>query len=113
MSKMKVAKVTLSTGKVVYLRDIEISDTEKAAEMVAQRAGDNQNLLQLFMQKALVQILLVKIDTKMVTGIDREEINKHFTMAEYTQLLKVIGKMSGGDELGKDPKLELVAEPEA
>ena len=110
MAKMQVAKITLSTGKIVYLREIEIADTERAAEMVAQRAGDNQQLMSLFMQKALLQLVLVQIGDEKVSAIERENVNNLFKMAEYTQLLRVIQKMSGGDDLGKEAKLELVSQ---
>ncbi len=109
MSKMSVAKVTLSTKKIVFLREMKISDTEQAAQMVASKSNNNPHVLQLLMQKALLQIVLVQIEDKRLSAIEKEDIDSLFTMAEYAQLLKVIEKMSGGDDLGKEAKIELVA----
>ena len=56
---MKVIKVTLSTKKVVLLREMKISDQETAAQEVSHRADGDANLMGLFMQKALVKNLIV------------------------------------------------------
>ena len=106
MAKLQVAKVTLSYGKVVLIREMKVSDTEKAAQMVAQKASGDSNMLQILMQKALLQILLVQVDGKALTGMEKEDIDSLFKMGEYTQLLKVIGKMYGEDEKGKEPLVE-------
>ena len=114
--KLSVVKVVLSSGKTAYFREMKISHTEMAAQQVSQKAGDSSNMLQLLMQKALVQILLVAIGSdrdaqpQKLTPIQIEDMDSLFTVAEYTQVLKAIGKMTGGDDLGKEVRMEMVAE---
>lgn len=109
MAKQQVVKVTLSSGKVVLLHQVKISHTEQAAEMCSRRANGDSNLLQVFMNKALIQILLFQVDGKELTAAQKEDLDSIFSVAEYSQLLKVVGKISGGDEAGKEPTLEHVS----
>jgi hypothetical protein len=108
-SKLSVIKVTLSTGKVVLLHELKIAHTEKAAKMVANEAGENHNLFQMLMQKAIVQQVLYKIDDKVVSMADRDDLDGLFKISEYGQLMKVIGKISGGEDAQKEAKVELMA----
>lgn len=116
MSKQPLVKVVLSTGKVVFLRQMKISDSEVAAQQVASRANGDVNVLQLLMQKALVQQLLARIaptedaEPKVVSGNEREDLDSLFTLAEYSQVLQVVGKISGADNVGKEPRIEILAE---
>lgn len=105
---MKVIKVTLSTKKVVLLREMKISDQETAAQEVSHRADGDANLMGLFMQKALVKNLIVQIDGVEVPAAKREDLDSLFSMGEYSQLLKVIKELMGGDEAGKLPGIEHV-----
>jgi hypothetical protein len=109
MAKINVVKVTLSTQKVVLLRVMKISDTENAAQQVAKRADGDSSLMQVMMQKALLQSLLVSIDGKALNALEREDLDSILSMGEYTQLLKVVGKLAGGDDAGKEPQIELVS----
>lgn len=119
MSKpQSLVKVVLSTGKVAFLRPIKISDTELAAQQVSVRANGDINVLQIMMQKALVQMLLMRTaaneteEPKTLTGNEKEDLDSVFDMSEYGQILRVVGKMSGIEEgagkLGM-PKMELVS----
>lgn len=116
MSKQPLIKVVLSTGKVVFLRQMKISDSETAAQQVASRAAGDSNVLQLLMQKALIQALIVRCadteeaEAKVITGNQREDLDSLFTLTEYTQLLKVVGKISGAEDMGKEPRIEILAE---
>lgn len=108
--KLKVIKVTLSSGKIVYLRELKISDTETAAQMVALKANGDNNMLQVYMQKALLQLVLVAIadatgSRQALSAMQKEDLDSLLTMGEYTQLLKVISKISGGDDMGKEAVL--------
>jgi len=105
---MRVVKATLSTMKVVLLKEMKISHTEIAAQEVASRANGDSNVMQVLMQKALVKNLLVSVDGKELSASDREDMDNLFSMAEYSQLLTVIKKMSGVDDLGKPPVFEIV-----
>ena len=107
MAAQQVIKVTLSTKKVVLLRPLKISDTEIAAQEVAPKAGDSNQVLQILMQKALVKNLLIQIDDKAVSAVAREDMDGLFSMGEYSQLLQVVGEMAGGKDQGK-PVVEFV-----
>lgn len=106
---MQVVKVTLSTKKVVLLRDLKISDTEVAAQEVASRANGDANLLQLLMQKALVKNLLVQVDGRSIGAVEREDLDSLFKLGEYNQVMQAIKTMTGGDESEKKPLLEVVS----
>ena len=110
MAKMSLVKVTLSTKKIVHLRKMKISDSETAAQMASPKANKDPIVLQIMMQKCLLQLLLVNIDDKPVTGVEREDLDSLFDRGEYSQLLTVIGKLSGNEEMGKEPTLELVSQ---
>lgn len=111
---MNVFKVVLKSGKEVLLREPSINDGEMAAQLAAPRAGDNPFLLQMFAQKELLKLLLVSVDGKKITAKDAEGINEMFNPGEYGTLLKVLNKVGGGDEAGKDqlPGIELVTSGE-
>lgn len=110
MAKMNVAKATLGTGKVVYLRMMKIGDTELAAQAASPRSNGDSNVLQILMQKELVKLLLVKVDEKELSASDKEDLDALFTVVEYGQVMQVVSAMTGGDELGKfKPQLEVVA----
>jgi hypothetical protein len=109
MSAMNVTKVTLSTKKVVLLRELKIKHTELAAQEVSSRAGGDANVLGLLMQKALVKQLIVQIDGKPVTSAELEDLDNLLTIGEYGQLLKVVRKLMGDDDSGKEPTLEVVS----
>lgn len=105
-TKLQAIKATLSSGMVVILRQFRISDTEIAAQEVSSRANGDANLLQLLMQKALVKNCLIEINGVAVSAAQREDLDSLFTISEYGQVMKVIQKVSGGDDLGKEPTIE-------
>ena len=110
MGAIPAVKVTLSSGKVVILKELKISHTELAAQAAAPRSGDNTQVLQLMMQKELVKILLLKIDEHEPTPNEKEDMDNLFTFQEYGQVASVIGQMSGsGDKVGKPSPLEVVS----
>jgi len=114
--KISLIKVVCKTGKTVFLRKMKISDTEVAAQTVALRANGDPNVLQVLMQKALVQLLIVKIasapdaEPRAISANEREDMDSLFEMGEYSQVLKVIGHISGGEDAGKMPQVEMVME---
>ncbi len=109
-----LVKVVLSTGKVVLLRQMKVSDTEKAAQKVSRKCDGDPLLMQIMIKKVLVQNLLSKISEseatplRDVTAIEREDIDSLLTLSEYAQVMKVIGKISGEDELGNEARVEFV-----
>lgn len=101
-------KVTLSSGKVVLLRELKISHMELAAQEVAVKANGDANLLQLLSQKALVRMLIVKINDQVPSASELEDMDSVFSIGEYGQLLQVVGKLGGADAAGKSPRFEVV-----
>ena len=102
-----VHKVTLTGGKVVLIRDMQVRDEEIAAQAVQQRAGDNMGTLAIMMQNEIVKNLIMTINDKPVSAIDRESLDKLLSYAEFSQLRKFVGKMMGAGS--EDPKSEFVS----
>lgn len=103
---MEVAKFTLSSGKVIYLKEPSIGDTEKAAQVAGKKAGsDNQIYLGVLLQKEMIKILLVQVDDKKLTLTDKEQLEKLFTFKEYNQALKA-AQMVMADEGNEQLTLE-------
>lgn len=109
MSDIMVHKVTLSSGKVVLIRDLKIKDQDMAIQAAAQRAGsENQMALAAAMQKEMLKMLIVKVDEKAVKPIELEDLDSLFSYQEYMQLSQVLNKLTGGDEKMGNFKTELV-----
>ena len=104
---MMVHKVTLGSGKVVMIQDMQIKHEELAAKAVAKAAGENPALMAMLMQNEIIKMLIVSIDGKQITALDREQLSKMLTYGDFVQLRKVVAKLMGGDEA--DPKIELVS----
>lgn len=103
-----VTKVTLSSGKVVLLKEMKIRHQELAIAAAAPKAGDNQALLAFNVQKELLKILVVNINGQDKKPIELEKLDDVFSMSEYLQLLKVMSKLMGDDsDMGKS-QIEVV-----
>jgi len=99
--KENVFKVTLGTGKVVLIRELQIKHQELAAKAAAPSAGDNAMLLAMAMQKEIIKMLLVEIDGKALSANEKENLDKLFTYKEYQQIQKVVQEIGGGsDDMG-------------
>lgn len=101
-------KVTLSTKKVVLLRRMEVSDYEVACEGAGMKFNSE------FGQKAavgkeLVKALLVKIDDKPVTALQRENLNDLFSVPEFMELMEVVNKTTGLGEKKEKATVEVVS----
>jgi hypothetical protein len=101
-----VHKVTLSTGKVVLVRQPKISTFELACKAVGKRAEGNTLLQGAIVSKEVVKLLIAQIDDKPVSHNDLHDLDKVFSPLEYRQLQKVVQQLSGDDEGDNDPKIE-------
>jgi hypothetical protein len=103
MSEMDVHKVTLSSGKVAYLRDMKIEDQELAAIAAGRSApADNQLAMGVVMQKELLKILLIQVGEKKLSGSEKEDLNSLFSYTDYREITSVVGQIAGVDDpLGK------------
>jgi hypothetical protein len=110
-NKMKVIKVTLSSGREVLLRELKIRDQEMAMRNCADKAGTNVILAATMGQKELLKLLIVQVDGKPVKGAETENLDDLFTYSEYMQLMQVLGKLTGADTQ-TDPKIEFATSGE-
>ncbi len=105
MSNM-VNKVTLDSGKIVVLANLEIRHYRQAAESAAHRANNNQLLFNLYVQDEILKVLLISIDEKILSAGEKEMIDKNFSTTDYNQLMSVIVNLIGKTN---PPKVELVS----
>jgi len=99
MSQVNLMKFTLSSGKVVHLREPLISDTETAAQTAGKQAsGDNQLHMGMLLQKELLKLLLVKVDNKALNLTEKQQLDKHFKFKEYSECLRAVKMVLGEDE---------------
>lgn len=100
-------KVVLSSGKIVLLRKMKLSDHENAAESAGMKfsteAGQRAS-----MAKELLKSLLVKVNDKAITGLQREALDDMFEIDEYLELIEVVNKTTGIGEKKAKPKVEAV-----
>ena len=91
-------KFTLSTGKVVILREPKISDSENCAR---EMGAINQEQLMyggVKYQKAMVKRLLVSVNEQTLTLTEKENLDAHFTYKEYSQVLKAVSHLTDDAE---------------
>lgn len=104
-----VSKVTLGTGKIVLMREFKLKHQELAIKSVGKRAGDNQALLSMMVQKEIVKMLICNINDKDVSHKDLEDLDSVFTFREYQQVLKFLEMQMGGGEEEVSPNFEVVS----
>ena len=101
MSEVKetlVHKVTLSSGKVVLLRELKIKHTKLAARAAGGKNTNNTALMGIEMQEELLRMLIAKVDEVVPSHAQLLDLDSLFSVSEYTQLAKVVSGMMGGDE---------------
>lgn len=105
-----VTKVTLSSNKVVLLREPRIADQELAAQAAARTIkSDNPVALAIGMQKELIKQLVVQIDEKQPRPSELEALDNFFSYREYMELASVVSKVAGlGEIAGNEVKTEQV-----
>jgi len=98
---MNAYKFTLSTGKVVYLREPKIGDLETASQVAGKKAADNQAYLGVLVQKELLKTLLVQVGEKKPSLTEKENMDAMFTFSEYQQAVKAVAMITAteGNEL--------------
>lgn len=104
-----VSKVTLSTGKVVLIREPKIKDQELATRAASATVkGDNAFNMGMAMQKEMLKLLIVKVNETSPKATELEDLDGLFSYSEYMQLIKVVGKVAGlEDDLGNAFKIEM------
>lgn len=107
---MAKIKMTLSTGKIVVLKELEVGDQELAVEATGIRDAGNTVNLGMKAQNELVKLLLVSIDGKVLKGNEKESLKSLFSYKEYAQVLKQVETMGGTGEDEKKPIVEILPE---
>ena len=97
----------LSSGKKVVVREPAIRDQDLAAEIVSSRAGDNAMAFAMLLQSEIMKMLIVSVNGKVLSGIEKDQLDKSFEYAEYTELQMGIKEILG--EV-KKPQISIVKE---
>jgi hypothetical protein len=102
-------KVTLTSGKVVVMREMSVKLKNECITSAANALGKDASgpIFQARLQDEMMKTLLVSVNGKNPSGAEKEDLDQLFTMAEYTQLGKATGDIMGVDE-EKKPKIELI-----
>jgi hypothetical protein len=101
-----VHKITLPTGKVVLLKDIEMRDEEFAARAAAKKSGDSAMGMGYAMHNELLKVLIVEVDGKKLSASDKEQLGKFLSYKEFVMVRKVLEKLMGETEA--EPTVEFV-----
>ena len=107
-----VHKVTLSSGKIVYLKDMD-TGKEELAFQAASTKTDKETMIAYYATSELVKILLAGYQLNADSEIKRpnateiELIDSILTYAENKQVKEVIGKMMG-EVSNTKPTVEIV-----
>lgn len=97
-NEIPVSKFTLSSDKVIMLREPKIRDTEQVAQLAGRKAGENMAYLGVLMQKELFKLLLVAIDGKAVPAKEKDMLDELFSIKEWRECMKALVMVTGDDE---------------
>ena len=105
-----VHKVTLSSDKVVLLREMKIKDQRMAARAAGATSGDNINVMGVGMAEEILKLLIVQINDAAPPKAQLEDLDSLFSYKEYQELQVVLAKIMGMEDGEKtDPKMEVVS----
>ena len=96
-----VTKVTLSSGKVVLLREMKMKYQTLAIKAVGSQAKDNQALMGVLAQQEILKQLVVEIDGVRTSAKNLEKLDDVFSYMDLMQLYSVVNKIAGGDDMGE------------
>lgn len=96
---VECAKVTLSSGKVVLLKMLQIKHMEQA-EMVAGSATGMKFI------KEMIKLLVAKIDDRVIKAQELEDLDSLFSIREYMEITQVVGNFIGDEKAA--PQVEMV-----
>lgn len=99
-------KITLSTKRVVLLRELKLKDQNLATKMLGQRKM-NQAEMHLAIQENLIKILLMEIDGVKLDHKAKENLDDLFSVKEYGQLVLALTKINSEDEENSSGEAEI------
>jgi hypothetical protein len=98
-------KLTLKTGKVVILKDLQVGDQEQAAEAARLTQGMSSVVQAMKMQQELIKGLIVSINGKAPSALERESLKTILTIQEFGQIASFVGELTGE---GEKPTVEVI-----
>lgn len=105
---IEVFKLTLSSGKVVLVRDIEMKDEEIASTIAGKKAGDNQLAMMMSFQTEMTKLIVMKVDDKDLTAQERQMLGKNILdRRDFVQVRGWVAKNLMG-EMTAEPQVEFV-----
>ena len=106
MEQEMVHKVTLSSGKVVLVRDFKIKHRKLATQAIG-HAKVNELTAGVSMMDEYVKMLVCKINDKIPSATEMQDLDSIFSYKEYMQVSNFISNMAGLEEI-QSPKTEMV-----
>lgn len=104
-----VYKFTLSSKKVIFLREPKMRDSENAIKVAGMKAGEkNVALLGLLTQKEMFKSLLVQVNDNKLKMSEKEKLDSMFSFKEWNQCMKALHKVTSEDEEGNELEAEIV-----
>ena len=100
--KIRAHKFVLSSGKVLFFKEMNADDFERAIITGAQDAQDNQTQAGLQGMSELVKRLLVSVDGVFLDDLEKESWKKMFTMAEYFEVSSCMTMIMNHGKKGDD-----------
>ncbi len=82
--------IKLSTGKTVTLRPKKISDSLEAAEALGENASQHPMTYSLQVGQELARRSIVAVDGKEVKGKDLLDLDAHFNVEEFGEVLEAV-----------------------
>lgn len=99
-------RIKLKTGRTATMREITVDMQREATALAATRVKEgNTVVLGMEAQHELLKMCIVRVNDKVLTGIEKEEISKTLNMVEYNQCVMAIEKMAGKIE---EPEIEFI-----
>jgi 3,4-dihydroxy-2-butanone 4-phosphate synthase len=98
MANVAVHKVTLKTGKIVIVKDLDMRDEENATLIASKKAVDQPMAFSIFFLNELTKLLILEIDTVKITANDKLQIERLLTRAEFNQVRQAVGSLMGEDQ---------------
>jgi len=90
---------TAGQERKIGIRPMQISDYEQAAQAAALTNPSNQFVFGILLQKELTKLLLVSVDGKKLTGMEKENLGGVLAHEEYLAVNEYVGSLMGKSKL--------------
>lgn len=93
---------TLPSGKVVQFREPTPLDMEEAITLSGEGVKDNPSAIGIKASNEMARRLLVRIDGKALSLLEKQKLEMLFNFKEYLQVTAIVGWLTSPEE-GKPP----------